>query len=59
MCLYQKNLEDMQDYDESKLPKFATVVGIIMIPLLLILTNTVVGAIINNTQTPIEFFSTY
>lgn len=50
-----KNLEDMQDYDESKLPKFATVVSIIMIPLLLILANTVVGAIINNTQSPIEF----
>lgn len=50
-----KNLEDTPDYDESKLPKFTTVVGIILIPLLLILTNTIVGAIINSTETPIKF----
>ena len=50
-----RNLEDTPDYDESKLPKFATVVGIILIPLLLILTNTVAGAIINSMETPAQF----
>lgn len=33
------------EYDESKLPSFGSVVGIIMIPLFLILINSVLGAI--------------
>lgn len=36
-----KNVEDMPDCDESKLPKFVTVVGIILIPLVLIVLSTV------------------
>lgn len=33
------------EYDESKLPSFGSVVGIIMIPLFLILINSVLGAV--------------
>lgn len=40
-----KSVQDMPDYDESKLPKFSTVISIIMIPLLLIILNTVSGII--------------
>lgn len=40
-----KNIEEMPDYDESKLPKFSTVIAIIFIPLVLILLNTVSGVI--------------
>lgn len=36
-----KNIEEMPDCDESKLPKFTTVVGIILIPLVLIILSTV------------------
>lgn len=36
-----KNIEETPDYDETKLPKFSTVVCIILIPLVLILLNTV------------------
>lgn len=36
-----KNVEEMPDCDESRLPKFATVVGIILIPLALIILSTV------------------
>ncbi|TCK92765.1 GntP family gluconate:H+ symporter/Gnt-I system low-affinity gluconate transporter [Natranaerovirga hydrolytica] len=35
-----KSIEEMDDFDESKLPKFRTVVSIILIPLVLILLNT-------------------
>ena len=35
-----KNIEDMPEVDESKLPKFGLVVSIILIPLFLILLNT-------------------
>lgn len=36
-----KNVEEMPDCDESRLPKFTTVVGIILIPLALIILSTV------------------
>lgn len=36
-----KNIKEMPDCDESKLPKFGTVVGIILIPLVLIILSTV------------------
>lgn len=36
---------DSKEFDESKLPSFGTVVGIIMIPLFLILGNSVMGVI--------------
>ena len=36
-----KNLDEAPDYDESKLPKFGTVMAIIFIPIVLILLNTV------------------
>ena len=36
-----KNVEEMPDCDESHLPKFSTVVGIILIPLVLIILSTV------------------
>lgn len=36
-----KSVEEMSEVDETKLPKFATVVGIILIPLFLIILNTV------------------
>lgn len=36
---------DSKEFDESKLPSFGTVVGIIMIPLFLILGNSVMGII--------------
>jgi len=39
------NIAEMEDYDESKLPKFGTVVGIIFIPLFLILLKTVSGVV--------------
>lgn len=40
-----KNIADMPDYDESKLPPFTTVVAIILIPLFLIVLNTVSAVI--------------
>ncbi|NDL68421.1 GntP family permease [Anaerotalea alkaliphila] len=40
-----KSVEEMMDYDHSKLPGFATVVSIILIPLVLILLNTVSSAL--------------
>ncbi len=40
------NVEDMPEYEESKLPKFATVVGIIFIPLVLIIAKTVANLLI-------------
>lgn len=40
-----KNIEDMPEVDESKLPKFSIVVSIILIPLFLILLNTASGVI--------------
>lgn len=39
------NWKDAKDVDESKLPSFATVVGIILIPLVLIILNTISGVI--------------
>lgn len=39
------NWKNTEDFDESKLPSFVTVVGIILIPLLLIILNTVSAAI--------------
>lgn len=36
-----KNIADMPDYDESKMPSFITVVAIILIPLFLIVLNTI------------------
>lgn len=40
-----ENWKNLEDFDESKLPTFATVVGIILIPLVLIILNTVSAAI--------------
>lgn len=39
------NVADMPEYEESKLPSFGTVVGIIFIPLILIIAKTVVNVI--------------
>ncbi len=39
------NVQDIPEYDESKLPSFAMVVGIILIPLVLILCKTVSAAV--------------
>lgn len=39
------NVQDMPEYDESKLPSFGMVVGIILIPLILILCKTVSAAV--------------
>ncbi|MDO5416432.1 MAG: gluconate:H+ symporter [Lachnospiraceae bacterium] len=39
------NVSENADYDESKLPSFGMVVGIILIPLFLIVLNTVSGAV--------------
>lgn len=36
-----QSIQDTSDFDESKLPKFGTVVSIILIPLFLIILNTV------------------
>ena len=36
-----EHVAQQADIDESKLPKFGTIVGIIMIPLLLIIANSV------------------
>lgn len=38
-----KQYQEAPEYDESKLPSFGSVVGIIMIPLFLILINSVLG----------------
>lgn len=38
-------IAEMDDFDEKKLPKFSTVVGIIFIPLFLILLKTVSGVV--------------
>ena len=40
-----KSIADMPDYDESKMPAFWTVVVIILIPLFLIVLNTVSGVV--------------
>ncbi len=40
-----KSVADMPEYDESKMPGFTTVVAIILIPLFLIVLNTVSGVI--------------
>ncbi|MDR1378140.1 MAG: GntP family permease [Synergistaceae bacterium] len=40
-----KNYAEMPDVDESKMPGFFTVVGIILIPLVFILLNTVSGVV--------------
>ncbi len=40
-----KSVADMPEYDESKMPRFWTVVTIILIPLFLIVLNTVSGVI--------------
>lgn len=39
------NIAEMPDYDESKLPGFGTVVGIILIPLFLIILKTVMNVV--------------
>ncbi len=39
------NVADIPEYEESKLPSFGTVVGIIFIPLMLIIAKTVVNVI--------------
>lgn len=39
------NVAEMPEYEESKLPSFGTVVGIIFIPLILIIAKTVVNVI--------------
>ncbi len=49
-----RTLEDMPECDDTKLPKFFTVVSIILIPLVLILANTVTGAYMNGMETPGE-----
>lgn len=36
-----KNVQDIPEYDESKLPRFSVVVGIILIPLVLIILSTI------------------
>lgn len=40
-----KSIEEMSDHDDSKLPSFLSVVGIILIPLLLIILKSVIGVI--------------
>ncbi len=41
-----KAIEDMSDFDTSKLPKFVTVVGIILIPLLFIILKSITGVVV-------------
>ncbi len=38
-------LANQEEFDESKLPKFSTIVGIIMIPLVLIILDSIAGVI--------------
>lgn len=40
-----EHLLEQEDFDESKLPKFGTIVGIIMIPLILIILNSIVKVV--------------
>lgn len=40
-----EHVANQEDFDESKLPKFGTIVGIIMIPLILIIMDSVAGVI--------------
>lgn len=40
-----EHVANQEDFDESKLPKFGTIVGIIMIPLVLIIMDSVAGVI--------------
>ncbi|MFR1833586.1 MAG: GntP family permease [Lachnospiraceae bacterium] len=40
-----EHLANQEEFDESKLPKFGTIVGIIMIPLVLIILDSVAGVI--------------
>lgn len=40
-----KHIAEQEDFDESKLPSFASVVGIILIPLVLIIANSVAKVI--------------
>ena len=40
-----EHVANQEDFDESKLPKFSTIVGIIMIPLVLIILKSFVGII--------------
>lgn len=40
------NIAEMPEYDESKLPSFVTVVGVIFIPLILIIAKTIANVII-------------
>lgn len=47
-----KSVAEMDEYDESKLPRFITVVGIILIPLILIITDTVVSLLVSTDTTP-------
>lgn len=42
------------DFDESKLPKFGVIVGIIMIPLVLIILNSIVKVLDNNIANTIK-----
>lgn len=40
-----EHLANQEEFDESKLPKFSTIVGIIMIPLVLIILDSIAGVI--------------
>lgn len=40
-----EHVANQEDFDESKLPKFGTIVGIIMIPLVLIIMDSIAGVI--------------
>ncbi len=40
-----EHLANQEDFDESKLPKFGTIVGIILIPLVLIIFDSIAGVI--------------
>lgn len=40
-----QHVADQQDFDESKLPKFWTIVGIILIPLVLIILDSIAGVV--------------
>lgn len=40
-----EHIANQEDFDESKLPKFGTVVGIILIPLVLIILDSITGVI--------------
>lgn len=40
-----EHLANQEDFDESKLPKFGTIVGIILIPLVLIILDSIAGVV--------------